>query len=156
MKDNFKILEDNYETILSEYRDVESYMKPWYEDGLGNTGWDTFQLFSWCLSNATEEAKKLTPLTVKLIEDNVPTKGLVGFSKLKPGACIRPHKGFKGRFLRYHLGIDIPEGDCGLSVEEEVFKWENGKSFIFDDTKTHSAWNNTELDRTILVIDFVP
>ena len=55
-----------------------------------------------------------------------------------------------------HLGLIIPEGDLGLRSLEETRGWEEGGVFIFDDRLEHEAWNRTEEDRVVLLIDFVP
>ena len=70
------------------------------------------------------------------------------------GAHIKPHKGYTDEVFRCHLGLAIPEGDCGLKVDGVTYRWGEGKAFIFDDTLLHSAWNYTDSDRYILLIDF--
>ena len=47
----------------------------------------------------------------------------------------------------------MPEGDCCLKVGGKVRKWKEGESFIFDDTIEHEAWNRTNEDRIVLLMD---
>lgn len=73
--------------------------------------------------------------------------------------------------LRCHLGIIIPEKrvhinitiqshltlhkeQCWLQVADQKGHWEEGKCLVFDDTFCHSAVNNTDESRVILLLDF--
>ena len=56
--------------------------------------------------------------------------------------------------MRCHLALQIPEGDVALKVEGEIIKWQEGKTFIFDDATMHEAWNKTEYKRVVVIIDF--
>jgi aspartyl/asparaginyl beta-hydroxylase (cupin superfamily) len=80
----------------------------------------------------------------------------VGFSRLRAGHVIPPHEGLQLNFLRCHLGLDVPQGDIGMDVAGETFRWQEGKAFVFDDRKLHHVWNRTSQDRIILIIDFIP
>ena len=75
---------------------------------------------------------------------------------LQPMTRILPHQGYRGEFLRCHLGLEVPPGDCALKVEEETRRWEVGKVLVFDDRVTHEAWNLTDGERVVLLFDFVP
>lgn len=171
--EDFKIIEDNYEIIKSEYLKVEKELVEWPQTDLHGGGWKVFPIFSlggvlrWetnrspiCrdsnIAKRVEGFSEKTPKTADLIEKNVRNLGSVGFSRLPAGEKIKPHLGYQGDFLRYHMGIDVPDGDCGLECNGKTYRWENGKSFIFDDRLEHRAWNNTEKDRIILIIDFIP
>lgn len=98
----------------------------------------------------------LCPNTAKIIE-LIPNKTTVFFSSIKPGTFIKPHRGAYKGYLRYHLGVQIPEPDstCGLKILETVYHWHNGKSIIFDDTYLHEAWNNSNEERVVLYADFI-
>jgi hypothetical protein len=78
---------------------------------------------------------------------------LLHISVMMPGAKLKPHKGISMGVWRYHYGLDIPEGDVCIKVEDTIHKWENGKGFIFDDTVTHEVWNNTDRPRFIIFAD---
>ena len=78
-----------------------------------------------------------------------------GFSILKANTVINPHIGYsKIPIMRCHLALQIPEGDVALKVECEIIKWQEGKTFIFDDATMHEAWNKTEYKRVVVIIDF--
>ncbi|CDZ79287.1 Aspartyl/Asparaginyl beta-hydroxylase [Legionella massiliensis] len=77
------------------------------------------------------------------------------FSHLGPGSVIAPHRGYSKSFLRYHLGILIPDGQqCYLEVDGIKHYWELGKGVVFDDMFVHSAYNHSTQDRVVLYIDF--
>lgn len=99
------------------------------------------------------EHQFLCPVTSQLINE-IP--GLINafFSILKPGTHIPPHRGPYAGALRYHLGVIIPEGDVGIRIEDKTYRWEEGKSFFFDDSFNHEAWNKTDSTRLILFVDF--
>ena len=84
------------------------------------------------------------------------THGAVGFSVLRADTRIASHQGYPGLFLRCHLGLEVPDGDCALKVGDEVRHWQTGKVLIFDDRLQHEAWNMTAQERVILLLDFVP
>ncbi len=76
-------------------------------------------------------------------------------SILEPGMELRPHHGpFKG-ILRYHLGLVIPEGEIGIMVGGETYRWREGEGVVFDDTYLHSAWNRTSERRIVLFADII-
>jgi predicted metal-binding protein len=79
---------------------------------------------------------------------------LVFFSIMEPGKHIPPHEGNNHGVLRMQFGIDIPEPEkTGLKVSDKVINLRNQEVFIFDDTFTHEAWNNSSFSRTVLIID---
>jgi len=51
-----------------------------------------------------------------------------------------------------HLGLIVPEG-CGFRVGGETREWRVGEAFVFDDTIEHEAWNRSNEDRAVLIID---
>lgn len=165
----FKILEENYLKILNEFLSVteerrkkkieDGLFQPWVEKNLyeesNEEGWDVAPLMIG--GNIIEERCKKFPI---LHEFTSKINGIVSisFSLLKPGTHIVPHKGYDDyseRVLRFHMGLIVPDGDVGIRVERDIKKWEEGKSFIFDDFLIHEAWNFTEKDRVVLIIDFL-
>jgi aspartyl/asparaginyl beta-hydroxylase (cupin superfamily) len=90
------------------------------------------------------------------VHELVPTHGVVTFSVLQPVTTINPHRGYQGDFLRCHLGLSIPAGDCRLRVGGVDRSWEPGRAMVFDDRVEHEAWNRTDRERTVLLFDFVP
>ena len=74
------------------------------------------------------------------------------FSKLTPGAKIRPHTGFLNTRLVCHLPIIVSE-KCWFRVGADVRSWEQGKCFAFNDTIEHEARNEGQGTRTVLLFN---
>lgn len=176
-----KTLEDNWQVILEEldtilYNEVESnksYFSPWHETDIYQGNWDVYGLYAF--GDKLESNCKFCPRTAELVEQ-IPGLVTAGFSALGLETHIKPHVGYTTEVLRCHLGllgpklhkpekiknpwlrVGIPPEDmlpaCGLRVGDEVFQWEPGKAFVFDDTQEHEAWNYGERTRFILLVDF--
>ena len=159
------IIDDNYLSIFNEFNNFINNPKnsqmftPWVEKTL----YEVSDPLGWQVLPLLMNGKRITkysqnfPLLMNVIEkiDGVIT---VMLSKLIPDAWISPHSGYENysnKILRYHLGLLIPEGDLGFRVNSKIKYWENGKSFIFDDSLVHSAWNFSKHDRYILLVDFI-
>jgi beta-hydroxylase len=113
-------------------------------------------LFDYPGANEIVANTMLCPKTTELIKKHIPAHGTAGFSRLAADTIITPHTGYQGNCLRMHLGLEIPIGDCGLRVNDDIYHWYPGRAFIFDDHQQHDAWNSTESDRVILIVDFIP
>ena len=133
---------------IPNFQDVSPAQRGLTEDDQ----WKTF--FFWGYGHQAVANCDLCPDTTRALS-SIPGLTTAFFSILGPGKTIPRHRGpFKG-VLRYHLGVDIPRGDCGIEVDGEARKWENGKSLVFDDTYQHSAWNRTNEQRIVLFVDFL-
>jgi len=102
----------------------------------------------------------LEEFTRNLKESGEEIPGVVSalFSWLKPNTEICEHQGYENyaeKILRYHLGLIIPKGEVALKCNNVIKYWQNGKSFIFDDSLIHGAWNKSNFDRYVLIVDFV-
>lgn len=146
-----KELESNWLLIKEELtRLQEGNFKPWVEKYLYNQGWDVFGLYAF--EKKLEDNCCLCPETTKLVE-SIPGITTAGFSSLAPGTHILPHSGFSTAILRCHLGLIVPN-DCSIRVGNQTKKWQEGKCLIFDDMVEHEAWNNSNIHRIVLLIDF--
>jgi beta-hydroxylase len=150
-----QVFEDNWTTIYDEYLAVKNHMVDWPEHHLYNQGWEVFGLFDYPNGKEIVANTKLCPKTTELIKKYIPAHGTAGFSRLAANTIITPHTGYQGNCLRMHLGLEIPDGDCGLRVNNYIHHWQSGRVFIFDDKQQHDAWNNTASDRVILIVDFI-
>jgi beta-hydroxylase len=151
-----RVLEENWRVIYDEFLGIKTDLIDWFEKDLYGAGWQVYGLFDFPRGQPLAEGIQRCPLTASLIQRHMPSHGAAGFSVMQPGTRIKPHTGYDGAFLRCHLGLRIPSGDCALQVKEEVRRWEDGKVMIFDDRAQHAAWNLTGQVRVILLIDFVP
>lgn len=142
--------------IYEEYCGVRDRVIDWIEPELYGEGWKVFGLFDFPHGRPLAESIALCPTTAALVDRHIPSHGAAGFSILKPGTRIKPHLGYQGDFLRFHLGLRVPPGDCGLRVGQDTRAWRDGEALVFDDRVEHEAWNLTEQERVILLVDFVP
>jgi len=154
--DFVQAFEENWQHIHQEYLQVQDQLIDWPEQHLHTGNWNVFGLFDFPGGNLLPNADKFCPVTVDLIRKHIKNHGSAGFSKLQANSVINPHRGFYGDFLRLHLGLDIPEGDCRIKINDQTAAWHNGKVLIFDDRYTHEAWNKAHRDRVVLIVDFVP
>ena len=148
-------LEANWEIIRDEMIALRSTgFIAWPEKSLyGETGWSTFGLYAFGQKQAANCA--LCPRATALVE-SIPGMVMAGFSRLAPGAHIKPHVGYDeySRYvLRLHLGLETNR-DCAIRVADETRGWEEGKTMIFCDAVEHEAWNRGTTTRTVLLLDF--
>lgn len=143
-------LEDNWESIRKEYSNVSGGSFPYLEEDLYRGEWDVFPFLFF--DKEFEENKKLCPKTWEALQQ-IPNLVNASFSILRHDTDIHPHTGFTKEVLRCHLGLYTPSR-CLLVVGNEPRRWEEGKCLIFDDTLEHYAYNHSEEDRVVLLLDF--
>lgn len=100
-------------------------------------------------ARAPQTAALVDSLTLCRIPGRAPA---VFFSILKAGATIPPHTGVTNVRTIVHLPLIVPDG-CAFRVGGEVRPWIEGKAFAFDDTIEHEAWNPSDRDRAVLILD---
>lgn len=114
-------------------------------------GWRKFYL-KW-YADPHRSAERLCPTTVRLLE-GIPGIRAAMFSVLPPGAELSMHSDPLACSLRYHLGLDTPgTANCHICVDGELIPWRNGEHFVFDETYPHSARNDSNALRVILMCD---
>ena len=150
------VLERHWRRIHQEYLSVQTELVDWVERDLYGEGWQVYGLYDFPHGDVIAANTARCPFTADLLARHIPRHGAAGFSRLRPGTRILPHQGYQGSFLRCHLGLDIPPGDCTLEVDGETRQWANGGALIFDDRLQHAAWNLTEHARVVLLVDFIP
>jgi Aspartyl/Asparaginyl beta-hydroxylase len=79
--------------------------------------------------------------------------GLIYISRMRAGTHISAHRGPTNLRVRCHLAIKVPRGDCAIRVGEHTQRWQEGRCLVFDDHFVHEAWNHTEEDRIVLIVD---
>jgi beta-hydroxylase len=152
---NWQAIRGELERIL-RYRDELPHL---YEVSPGNTrisadhNWKSFVLYGF--GYRAEHNCKLCPETAELLK-SVPGLETAFFSILSPGACIPPHKGIAKGLLRCHLGLMVPtqRDSCVMYLDGTPHTWQEGRTFLFDDTHTHEVRNDTNEDRVVLLFDF--
>lgn len=150
-----KILEEKFPVIQKEFQalELDNYVR-WPEKYLCKKGWDVFPFYAF--KNKLEDNCKLCPETTKILE-SIPGLTTAMFSKLEPRTHIRPHIGYyqySNKILRAHLGIKVPPLTA-LVVNGKEMHWKEGSTFVFDDTFRHEAYNKSQEDRVVLLVDFL-
>jgi len=150
-----RALENAYSEISREVLALEYSEFQTESEEIGRVGsWTVFFLYERGRKHFRNCSR--CPATTRIIEDYETVRTLAGMayvSKMTPGTHIAPHHGPTNIRVRCHLGIRIPQGDCGLRVDNEVHRWEQGKCIVFDDYYEHEAWNNTAEPRIVLIVD---
>jgi aspartate beta-hydroxylase len=154
----FTLVED----LMTHYHDIRSEILQVHGEGFHRESerirregsWDVLMLYERGRKNV--ENCNRCPITTSVVEAHNTVRthaGLIYFSKMKSGTHIAPHRGPTNIRLRCHLGIQVPDGDCGLRVGGETRGWKEGECIIFDDYFEHEAWNHTRDDRIVLIVD---
>jgi aspartate beta-hydroxylase len=163
-----EVLEENWLEIKDELNSLYNKkvsVKPYIENAsTGNQELDVLaDSLDWSsihLIKSGEYNKKLLDKcpTTKAVLEQLPLSVLSGngpeafLSVLQPGAEIKPHYGLSNIKLTVHLGIEIPK-NCAIRVGNETQEWQEGKVLIFDDSFEHEAWNHSEEERKVFILE---
>jgi beta-hydroxylase len=145
-------LESQWEAIRDEYKALPGdSFDPWVQRSMYGDGWRVFGLVAMGkqIPNACAECPKTAAALAC-----VPGLSMAGFSRLAPHTHIKPHCGWAASVYRLHLPLVVPPL-CRMRVADETRAWEEGKCVIFDDTVEHEAWNDSDLPRGVLLLDFL-
>jgi ornithine lipid ester-linked acyl 2-hydroxylase len=144
-------LMQHWQIILAECLALPGHeFDAWPETGLYNQGWDVYGLY--LEQQALLENCVFCPQTTALLRQ-IPGLSSAGFSRLAAGTEILPHVGYSDQVLRLHLGLRASE-DCGIRVGNQMRRWIPGECLVFDDTIEHQAWNRSNDERLVLLVDF--
>jgi ornithine lipid ester-linked acyl 2-hydroxylase len=155
--------------VKDRLTDVKALGAGYTAGGIHLAQWKAFMFKS---GEFIEENCKLAPKTAALIRD-IPGVYTAFFSVLYPHQVITPHWGYYKGFLRYHLGVLIPDNNetdqCWIRVNSdpqqndqqdkaliengERYYWKNGEGIIFDDNYLHDAANESDQIRVVLWLD---
>jgi beta-hydroxylase len=152
-----QLLQDNWQTIRDEALALYGAGHIAVKDDLPGSNfykdnrWKSFYLKVYDLE--LPSAAAMAPKTLAMI-DRVPGMNLALFAVLMPGKKLGQHHDPFAYTLRYSLGLSTPNSeDCGLVVNGETYHWRDGDGIVFDETYLHSAYNDTETPRIILMTD---
>ncbi|HUB85715.1 MAG TPA: aspartyl/asparaginyl beta-hydroxylase domain-containing protein, partial [Rhizomicrobium sp.] len=126
-----------------------------FKDLNNSPDWSAF--FFWKDARRFDEACARCPRTAAAI-DAVPLMHAtnfgptVMFSALAPRTHLPPHSSATNARLIVHLPIIVPEG-CRFRVGNTTREWREGEAWVFDDTIDHEAWNDSDKNRVILLLD---
>src|SRR3990167_3556991 len=93
--------------------------------------------------------------TKKILDTCLPSCTTIYFNHLAPHSTIYPHHGDTNAIVRCHLGITVPASlpEVGFKVGTSSRSWEEGKVLPFCDAHKHTAFNNSNEGRIILLFD---
>jgi aspartyl/asparaginyl beta-hydroxylase (cupin superfamily) len=126
-----------------------------WSDLNNSAAWSALHL--WKDGERLEAACARAPKTAAIVEA-LPLAGVPGrapnvfFSILQAGKHIPPHTGVTNTRTIIHLPLIVPPG-CAFRVGGETREWREGEAFAFDDTIEHEAWNRSDQDRAVLILD---
>lgn len=172
-------LENSYEAIREEalalldikekITDLEALVGGYTAGGIHTTKWKSFVLKSRFF---VAENCARAPVTAALLR-KIPYCETAFFSILDPHQHIKAHWGYWKGFVRYHLGLVVPNdnanGECWIRVNAdpadnakgdrtliengEKYYWKTGQGVLFDDTFLHDAANTSDQIRVVLFLD---
>jgi aspartyl/asparaginyl beta-hydroxylase (cupin superfamily) len=155
-------LEKNWEPIRDEARRILALREhiPAFQEispdqyRISNTDeWKTFWYRGF--GHRSQVFAELCPETARQV-DAIPDVETAFFSILAPGKHIPAHRGVYKGIINCHLGLLIPKERerCRIRVGRKTFSWAGGECRIFDDTRKHEVWNETDEERVVLMIQF--
>jgi aspartyl/asparaginyl beta-hydroxylase (cupin superfamily) len=171
------VLAQNHATIRAECEGLISgsvripgmeELTSYTSGGIHQIAWKSFMFKS---GTFIEENCALAPKTAALLR-GIPGVYTAFFSVLEPHQHIKAHWGYWKGFVRYHLGVVIPDnnrdnkcwirinpdaqsrgGDRAAIEQGEKYFWHDGDAVLFDDTFLHEAANETDQVRVVLFLD---
>ncbi len=153
---------EHYSVIKQEFNQLMSHCEnlPRYHDidpgeaDISNTtpkDWNVFMVY--LLGYQLDMTKTHCPELNRVL-NGIPGLMQAFFSILEPGKSIPKHQGPYLGYLRYHLGIDVPENNAPqIIVNNEPYQWKNGEAVMFDDFWPHEVINHSSAPRVVLIID---
>jgi len=137
-------------TLLTELRAHEGEKELWTSGNRDAPEWRSIVLVKrglWVARGVFQRTKALfTSLRgVRPME--------VCLAKMPPHTKIQPHSDNTNFLLTAHLGLEVSEG-CELRVGEWSREWRPGQALVFDHSYIHSAANDSERDRYVMVFRF--
>ena len=164
-----KVLRDNIDVLRGETELIRDNWTPWpeehYSRGGVSTDWTVFPFLHTFPAYNPDKSVWLGSTCGLCSKTAALLRGVDGirtalFSKLGAGTVLSSHTGWSdlaNYVLRCHVSLHIPreEGSCGLVVDGEIAYHAQGEILVFDDSKSHKAFNNSQEDRVVLIVDIV-
>ena len=174
-----RLLEKNYSVVREEclkllemkdqLTDISALGGDYTTGGIHAIQWKSFMFKS---GEFIEDNCRLCPKTTEILRQ-IPGVYTAFFSILDPKQYVTPHFGYYRGFVRYHLGVIVPNNNedhsCWLRVNAdpsdnrlddkdlvergEKYYWRNGQGVVFDDTNLHDAKNDSDEVRVVLWLD---
>jgi beta-hydroxylase len=160
-------IENNSSVIISEFKRYNKENKPEcirknnpgfkIENGSDNDNcWRALYLKK--IGKIDNNFIKYFPNTIKLLKDEQIHNAF--FSILDPGVEIPQHIGYYKGYLRYHMGVIIPNNNTGKIDDKayiicggKKYIWKENEGIVFDDMYLHYVKNPTNQMRVVLYLD---
>lgn len=158
--------------LLSEYTKVKEAAFHWFEtqhyEGQWDMAmikcdndWDIVKKYNSLAGNSdnpiVQESLVAQSDMISVIEELTPVHiQAAAFSIIGPHSKITGHRGYH---YRTHIPIYIPKGDCGFEIvcdNGNSFQYHWDRTIVFNDYNYHRAWNNTSMERLVLLVDIQP
>ena len=165
-----KLLELNVKTIIEEYTNYTHVFNPECinktnpgfkienRDNNNDNCWRSIYLKKG--GKIQEDMLQYFGKTINLLKDKQIHNAI--FSILDPDVEIPPHVGYYKGYLRYHLGIDIPNNNIADTSKKayivcggEKYIWKQGDGILFDDMYLHYVKNPSNKRRAVLYLDVI-
>lgn len=154
-------LEENWQVIRTELDQLLRFRKmlPPFQEISPDNGriavsdhWRVFLFYGF--GERSERNCALCPETARLLA-GIPKIASAWFSIMAPHYHVPTHRGVTKGLVRCHLGLIIPPDPdrCRMRVGGTMTSWEEGRCIVFDDTRRHEVWNETDQERVVLLID---
>jgi ornithine lipid ester-linked acyl 2-hydroxylase len=156
LESEWRTIRDELDAVLLHRNQIPNFQDVSRDQALLTQGDDWKTFFFYIYGHKNEENCRRCPETVRLLQ-HIPGMRTAMFSILAPRKHIPGHRGpYKG-VLRYHLGLIVPKPKtlCKIKVGADFGYWEEGRSLIFDDSRWHLVWNDSDFQRVVLFVDFV-
>lgn len=117
--------------------------------------WGSFHLYK--QGTANPRLLEFFPVTLKTLQSVPVLETASGpreilFSVLKGRQRIPPHFGVANTDITVHLPI-IGTERSAIRVVDDVYAWQEGKVFAFDDAFDHESWNDSDETRVNLLFE---
>jgi aspartyl/asparaginyl beta-hydroxylase (cupin superfamily) len=157
LDEQWKVIRDEVLSILPEKHRIPSYYEIDRVQSRISAPTDkgaTWKVFMLEAMGAKPEANRAKcPRTCALL-DRIPNLYAAFFSILDPGKSVPAHDGPYCGYLRYHLGLIVPETKPPtMRVKDRYHTWREGESLLFDDSWNHEVVNESDGIRVILIVD---
>lgn len=158
---SLQTLEDNVETIKSEYLDIINNKSklPCYHElddiqkEISETTENDWKVFMLQVCGENADSNNQCPKTRALLEQ-IPNVNQAFFSILDARKSVPAHDGPYCGYLRYHLGIQIPtDAPPHIRILNERYVWQQDKGVLFDDSWNHEVVNDSDEIRAVLLVD---
>ena len=151
----YALIRTEFEDVIARTSDLPTYhdIDP-AEAPISNTTpkkWNVFLLH--LLGRQVAAGEKLCPGTCRIVS-GIPGVVQAFFSILEPGKKVPLHNGPYFGYLRYHLGLQVPNVNPPfLRINNQRYRWREGEAVLFDDSWPHEVVNTSNESRAVLIID---